>query len=436
MSNDENNNQNINEIQQTVVQNTVSEYIVQLNKYDITAPQLQEESLKSLDKHEYSCANCGKKGGVEGDEELLLVLENGFERFDRDSKENAIDSDNLVPICKECFENDSDSQPISSAPTETSTSERVKYSIQGFEKLVAENTPSILFKTYGEFILYVFIMASVGVLGYGYTETQDPVGYYVESLYQVLETVSSVLSEYTIIFFLLIPVVMAFYTLFEHYEPDYEFQPDYRSGFSIFGVTVPLLVHPVLLVVSNVGYLSVRFNVLSEFIAIEPAGATMIGVSCFGLSLLLLITLPSVFKRLVKVDKSLLMTRSLVSKAGYIALKYDEIVFTETNDRKPKLRYDYIYELFAKDDVRLGGEYYSPVLWIWLVNTSVVLTLTAELLVSYIPSILVAILPFTPIVIIGSYLIYRHLKFKEVAKELKDASEQITSESKLDFDNN
>lgn len=432
MSNDEYNKKQIKKIQQKVVENTVSEYNVDFSNINVS--QLQDESQKSLDAHDYSCSNCGKSGGIGGDEELLLVLENDFERFD--DKNDAIVKENLTPVCKECFEDDSDSQPISSAPTETSTSDRVKYSIQGFEKLVAENTPSILFKTYGEFILYLFIIASVGVLGYGYTETQDPVGYYLEIVSQVLETVSSVLSEYTIIFFLLIPVVMAFYTLFEYYEPDHEFQPDYRSGFSLGGLTVPLLVHPILLVVSNIGYLSVRFNVLSDFVDIEPAVATMIAVSCYGLSLLLIVTLPSVFKRLVKVDKSMLMTRSLVSKAGHIALNYDDIVFTETNDRKPKLRYDYIYELFAKEDVRLGGEYYSPVLWIWLINTSVILTLAAELLVNYIPIILVAILPFTPIVIIGSYLIYRYLKFKKVAKELKNASEQITSESKIDFESN
>ena len=470
----------IQEIHKSAVENTMAEYSSVVKGVNIN--RLQEESKKALVSSEYSCSSCGSQGLLHNDDELLLTLERPVDEFD--SKEEAVDASNLVPLCQECFEA-AEGEAVSSAEQSKNIGERAQYSVKGFEKLVANNTPTIILRQLAQYIVTGFLLLLLGTSVYGlYNPSTTATGLVSSLINGAVSSIQTLFIEYTILVFILIVPLIALYTLFEHYQPKAYSSEQYVKSWQIGSVSIPYIFHPVLLVITSVITAVTGSNILTEVGAkiitvndrnyTEPSILTEFGVTAatnevaFGFSVIamifLLLSFPRVFRKLVRADKSEIMARSQLAETSekIILDRYNDIVVTSHQTTKPRVTKSYIKEYYDSDiAVDNSGKYYSPLVWIFFSNVMISYILLFTVYASYttvlspvnaISQILLfavygkwewiidipltgiaSLVIFTlPTVLVVSYLLYRRRKFNQLSSELSNLEEKIEAENSIE----
>jgi len=418
-------------IQKTVINNTLNKTNIDLNNININT--LQQVTDKVLKHYDCQCDVCGSRID---EKEGVLQFERNIDKFP--TKEDGLTLENITLVCLDCYtesekEDATDStsfSPSISSEAKKEVAQQVKTSSQNFEAFVANNTPSLFVKRNVSTFLYLLVFLNISIIGYGLFSGSITASYglFGAIVGQVLYTI---VYEYTFLFFIgLIPIV-GLYTLLEYYQPPSYFLPDYKTGFVIGPITIPYIFHPILLAITTATWI-VGGLAFTNDITLPLAEDTIILVLSISLicSLLLVVSLPRVFVKLVRSDKSTLLPRSVLSYAGAIAEKHGE-VYIQDNKAKPAIKADYVREVFANEE-NLYGDYYYPVLWIFLVNLSVVYSFFAFLLTNSLYIGFEILFVSAPLLTVIAYIIYRFVIFKLVAKELKHKADEIKSELGLE----
>ncbi|WP_292486996.1 hypothetical protein [Methanohalobium sp.] len=424
----------ITEIEKKAINNTLSEYAVSLSSVKLDT--LQKASAITLDEHDYKCSKCGTVGGVNGDEQLVLVLKNPVDEYD--SKEDAIFPDNLTPVCQDCY-NKTETTDEAVATTQTNTdsiSDRTKYSVKGFEKIVANNTPSLFFKNNFRKILTAFIVLSIGLIGYGAVTTPSGFRFYTSLIGEYSNIAYSLLITYPVIVFIGLLPLIGVYTLLEYYTPPQYFQPSYYTGYSVGPITIPYFFFIFTLISSTAVWTSVTITNTLNYTNIAPTNPYI--MVTFILSFGLLLITPREFIKIVNSDKSTIIARSITAKASNIAIDYDDVVINPNSNNKttPKLDSSHIQELFTlyeTDDVT--GTYYYPVLWIWLVNTTTLYAIIAILFREVFSNIVFLGAVYSPFFIMALYTIYRYYYQTKVNGELTETTNKMKSNYSIEDPN-
>lgn len=422
----------IQKIHKSAVENTMAEYSSVVQGVNINT--LQAESKKALGGYDYSCANCGSQGILEGEEELLLTLERPASNFD--SKEEAVNSSNLIPLCRDCFDQ-AEGEAVSSAEQSKNKAERLQYTVQGFEKLVAENTPTLIIRQSFRYLFALMLLFVMGSVGYGlYTENYTATSFLTSILGQVNDVITTIFIDYTFITFIAIIPLIAIYTLFEHYQPDEYAKEQYVTSWKVGGISIPYIFHPIFVLLTSGYSVGGGYLVSIGYISQSSVIGQLVPVAVL-LLLLLLVTFPRTFRKVVRADKSDILARSQLAQVSekIVLDKYNDIIVTANQTTKPHLTESYIREYYDEYDQELSGDYYSPLFWIGLSNvmiTYIILVFAYTVISGITISPLIEITMFSsPTILVLLYIIYRRRKFSKISTKIDNLEEKIESETSI-----
>lgn len=415
-------------INTTLRETRTSKYNANFGNTDFS--KLKTESKKALEQNNFECVSCGKKGGVEGDEVLVLDLYNGFEQYN--SKDDAIKSDNLVPLCKECIQEQDTSTPVSQAPStkKTTVAEQTKQSLSNFENFVANNTPSLILKRNLGGIFGLLVVVSLITLLYGqFMTNQGAIGFYTNIINTITGYINYITTEQPLLSFVIITPFILIYNIIEHYQPPEYFTPTYVNSFNKF-VSLPYILHPIALFLVTIVWVTLSLSITTDYINLALANQEGLFAISFIVYLVLLFTLPYMFGKIVDSDRSLIMSRSLASKSEIKALEYDDIITTEGGGLKGKVNDKYINEVF-REGQELIGEYYYPVVWrsIMSLLMAFIFILVFGGIFNNISIITETLIFASPSLLLILYIGFRQMKYRQVAKEFKESTEKVKSEA-------
>lgn len=428
----------IQKIHKSAVENTMAEYSSVVQGVNINT--LQAESKKALGRYDYSCANCGSQGILEGEEEILLTLERPESNFD--TKEEAVNSSNLIPLCRDCFDQ-AEGEAVSSAEQSKNSSERLQYTVQGFEKLVAENTPTLIIRQSFRYLFAMMLLFVIGSVGYGiYDENYTATSFLTSILEQLNTIITTIFIDYTLLTFILVIPIIGIYTLFEHYQPDEYAKEQYVKSWKFGGISIPYIFHPIFVLLTS-GFVVVGGYLGGIGVIAQDSFVGQLLPFALLVLLVLLVTFPRTFRKVIRADKSEIMARSQLAQASekVVLDKYTDIIVTANQTTKPHLTESYIREYYDDYDRDFGGmpdlsgEYYSPLLWIWLCNImiSYIILVFAYTIISGITiSPLIELALFSsPTILVLLYIVYRRRKFSEISSKIDNLEEKIESETSI-----
>jgi hypothetical protein len=419
----------VQELHTTALDNMYSEYSSVIEGVNVS--KLQMESGKALQKAEYSCEKCNSQ------EDLVFKLDEPVEEFE--SKERAINANNLVALCKECY-HQAEGTAVSqySQGSDTDTVSMIVNTLRNFEQVIASNTPSLIVRNSIPYILYLTAVFIVGSLGYGvYSEQYTAVSYLTTVLGSVGNGIGTVFIDYTFGLFLIAIPIVAIYTVFEYYEPRSYTTERYVQSWNFGSISIPYIFHPIALVVSTIGFSVLGF--LGESGRIASTGiVSVVGVALLFGSIGLFLTLPTVFTQIVRSDKSTIRAKEQLAEVSEkITLsRYDNIIITGSGKKKPRVRLSDVDEYYIDytEDLQLTDSYYGDLLWVFAVHLSVTFVGIYLIQIGLLGAELggLAVLLFiSPTIIVGLYLLYRYIVIQRSVKKIEDSSEKIESESSV-----